>query len=326
MMKRYLPLLLALCVFGCTERKGGIVLDDDWSSYTTANGLAYPVVAGLELAPDGSLWCTHPVEGGGGISRFGGSTWTHFTSADGLASDVLLWLESLACTMDGTLWAGTYDAGLSRYDGTTWTTYTTADGLFSDTIHALAAGPDGEVWCAGPGISRLHGENWTTFTSEQVHLGEFGAMSIAVAQNGDVRVGGLGLSRFDGVSWHDHGDDHGLQVGPVMAIAVATDGSIWVGGDGVTSFDGATWTHFTLAEIGVTQMGDLGVTSLAYGIDGSLWVGTDLQGIIKYDGTTWTRFDQQDGLVHDSVLSIAVAPGGEVWVGTMGGLSRYSPD
>ena len=66
--------------------------------------MAHDVVAGIAVAPDGALWCAHPIEGlDGGISHFDGTTWTHYTTQDGLASNNLLWLEALAVAPDGVL-------------------------------------------------------------------------------------------------------------------------------------------------------------------------------------------------------------------------------
>jgi ligand-binding sensor domain-containing protein len=60
-------------------------------------------------------------------------------------------------------------------------------------------------------------------------------------------------------------------------------------------------------------------------VDGPrVWAGTD-DGLGLYEGGKWRVFRPSDGLVHRAVLSIAVDKRThEVWIGTMGGLSRYS--
>jgi ligand-binding sensor domain-containing protein len=288
--------------------------------------MAHDVVAGIAMAPDGDLWCTHPVEGGGGISHFDGANWTHYTAEDGLASNKLLWFQTLAVTPDGVLWAGTFDSGVSRFDGETWTTYTTEHGLCSDTTYAVALAPNGDLWCAGPGLSRFDGENWTVYLATETGLTYPGAVSIAATLDGSVWAGGIGLSSFDGESWTSYGDDHGLVKGPVGSIATTQGGSIWAGGDGVSLFDGGSWTHFSCVEMGLTEESELCVTSLATDLDGDLWAGTGDQGVFHYDGEIWTNYSERDGLIDDSVFSIAVAPDGALWFGTNGGLSRFSPE
>src|SRR5436853_7529081 len=57
-------------------------------------------------------------------------------------------------------------------------------------------------------------------------------------------------------------------------------------------------------------------------VDGSrVWAGTE-NGLAVYDGK-WKIYRTTDGLAHRAVLSLALDPRtGDVWAGTMGGLSR----
>ncbi len=55
-----------------------------------------------------------------------------------------------------------------------------------------------------------------------------------------------------------------------------------------------------------------------------VWVGTDA-GLAYYEGGRWHKLTVADGLAHPAVLSIEVsAHTGDVWIGTMGGLNRWS--
>ena len=116
-----------------------------WTTYTSADGLPYDPVGAIALAPDGGLWCTHPIPGGG-ISHFDGEAWTHHALGDGPASRFIGWGEPLEVTRDGEVWVGTFDGGVSRFDGQTWRTYTTRDGLLNDSVWAVAAAPNGDLW------------------------------------------------------------------------------------------------------------------------------------------------------------------------------------
>jgi ligand-binding sensor domain-containing protein len=99
---------------------------------------------------------------------------------------------------------------------------------------------------------------------------------------------------------------------------------MWVGGDGVTSFDGVEWRHYSLQSMGLAELEEAGVTSIAVGMDGTVWAGTSNQGVVRFDGATWTRYTTGNGLADNSVFSVAVAPDGIVWFGTNKGISRYS--
>jgi ligand-binding sensor domain-containing protein len=60
-------------------------------------------------------------------------------------------------------------------------------------------------------------------------------------------------------------------------------------------------------------------------VDGDrVWAGTD-NGLAVYDNHTWKTYTKADGLAHQAVLSLALDKNtGDVWAGTMGGLSRIS--
>jgi len=60
-------------------------------------------------------------------------------------------------------------------------------------------------------------------------------------------------------------------------------------------------------------------------VDGNrIWAGTE-NGLGLYENGKWKTFSTQDGLAHRAVLSLALDKRtGDVWAGTMGGLSRVS--
>jgi ligand-binding sensor domain-containing protein len=60
-------------------------------------------------------------------------------------------------------------------------------------------------------------------------------------------------------------------------------------------------------------------------VDGDrVWAGTD-DGLAVYENHTWKTYTTKDGLAHRAVLSLALDKRtGDVWAGTMGGLSRIS--
>lgn len=60
-------------------------------------------------------------------------------------------------------------------------------------------------------------------------------------------------------------------------------------------------------------------------VDGNrVWAGTD-NGLGLYENGKWKTYNTRDGLAHQAVLSLALDKRtGDVWAGTMGGLSRIS--
>ncbi len=60
-------------------------------------------------------------------------------------------------------------------------------------------------------------------------------------------------------------------------------------------------------------------------VDGDrIWAGTE-NGLAVYQNHEWKTYNTKDGLAHRAVLSLALDKNtGDVWAGTMGGLSRIS--
>ncbi|MBK8901041.1 MAG: hypothetical protein IPM53_07655 [Anaerolineaceae bacterium] len=64
-------------------------------------------------------------------------------------------------------------------------------------------------------------------------------------------------------------------------------------------------------------------TSVAIGLDGSIWVGTASAGVGRYDGAAWQTFTSADGLPGNSVRDLAISADGTVWAATADGIGRY---
>ncbi|MET0551455.1 MAG: two-component regulator propeller domain-containing protein, partial [Vicinamibacteria bacterium] len=142
-----------------------------------------------------------------------------------------------------------------------------------------------------------------------------------------------GLNRYDGVSVrtykYDPADPASLPDNLVWAIAEDGQGDLWIGteGGGVARWDRKT-DRFARVPFGVGPAAAPRVRTLAFGPDGRLWVASKDQGLLALDPPTGTvrafRHDpaKPDSLVHDSVFALAFDGGGQLWVGTDGGLDR----
>jgi ligand-binding sensor domain-containing protein len=86
------------------------------------------------------------------------------------------------------------------------------------------------------------------------------------------------------------------------------------------------WTVFTTEN---SDLPDDHVSALAFGPDGTLWVGT-IGGVARRDEDghwqTYNKANTNDGLPSNDVRALAVAPGGALWVGTIDGLARRDKD
>lgn len=94
---------------GVATHKGNNTLDN-WTVYTTDDGLVNNFVQAITADKKGNLWFGTK---GGGLSVFNGTKWTSYTTNEGLNSNNIL---CLAVDNEGVVWIGT-DDGVNCYDG-----------------------------------------------------------------------------------------------------------------------------------------------------------------------------------------------------------------
>ena len=208
---------------------------------------------------------------------------------------------------DGMLWATT-EAGIVRWDldERHAVLFASGDGLpFDDgSSGRIAAAPDGTIW--------------------------------AFTWNQDV-------ARFDGARWAEPAGYNQIDIvnprctlgkeclDPVTAMAVGPDGllSLAIGEDTLLQFDGVDWSVLAVTPE-ETHGGSAWATDMAVTSDGTLWVAS-WEELLSYDGDTWVRYTAADGLPPGMLNTVAVAPNGDVWIGTTndfegeasGGVARF---
>jgi diguanylate cyclase (GGDEF)-like protein len=120
----------------------------------------------------------------------------------------------------------------------------------------------------------------------------------------------------------------GLKRADLEAIAQGQQ-AIWVAyrdSVGITKVQvagkGLKLAHFTEQD----GLSSSEVIGLAFDTRGELWAATD-NGVDVYREGRWRQYSKEDGLIWDDSDSRALCagPNGTMWVGTSGGLSRYTP-
>src|SRR5678815_4881689 len=152
------------------------------------------------------------------------------------------------------------------------------------------------------------------------------ANSIAQTADGYLWTGSEeGLARFDGASFtiFDHRRTEGIPTNEFTSLAVDAAVMLWAGTrehgilrlvDG--EFRSVVW------ELGPQSQQ---IRALAFGSDGDLWVGLRDRGIARlHRGSLVSMQGVRDGLPNNDVRSILPVRDGTVWIGTFGGLARWS--
>ncbi|MDT8999530.1 diguanylate cyclase [Paucibacter sp. APW11] len=156
-------------------------------------------------------------------------------------------------------------------------------------------------------------------------LSWLGPLARAQAQ---AQVASLQEPRFESV-----GDASSITDGVVSALAQDRRGFIWIGTSvGLVRYDGYQLRPFTMERQSKSVVGTSFIRALLAGRDGSLWIGTESDGLARYepDSGRWSYFNSNAGDPHalapGTIRALAQDGEGRLWVGTIGGgLDRFDP-
>lgn len=290
-----------------------------WESFVVGDGLSSGYVLAITPAQDGALWFGTD----NGASRYDGQ-WTTLTERDGLPAGRV---RTVVQTADGALWFAT-SSGLARRapDGACCRLWKAADGFPSDDIYSLhiAPGRQGEEVWAGTtrGLVYVAGETVTVDTP----VPDVEILATTMTLDGKLLVSTAGAGvwlRVRESEWQRvAGSD---EIADVQALWAGADGRIWGGtANGLLVFSEGAWQPYPLGP----NTDALSVLAITQDEDGGLWVGAD-RGLFhdpdgQPGGAAVIQFRaQRNGLINDFVRALAFDRDGQLWVGTVGGVSRY---
>ncbi|MEO7145327.1 MAG: two-component regulator propeller domain-containing protein, partial [Bryobacteraceae bacterium] len=300
-----------------------------WANWTRTEGLASNTVWAMRRAPDGALWVgtahgIDAIETSGGVRHVG------------RAADYKV--RAMAGGPNGGMWAGGSPGGVIEFDarGRRLRTYGRQAGLTIGRIDGLVFDHEGRLWVStidGLYRSTPAGSGPVRFEKQRPPASDAGERFYAglVDRDGTVWVPATGgLLRWRKGRWRRFTRADGLRQSAVHFVAEASGGELWVAyrdsmGLSKIAVDGDRLeiTHYD------TSNGLRSNTVYFAGVDrrGWVWAGTDTGVDVLADGH-WRHYARAGGLVWDdcNVNGFFADPDGAVWIGTSGGLARFTPD
>jgi ligand-binding sensor domain-containing protein len=239
---------------------------------------------------------------------------------------------------NGIKWFGT-ENGVSCYNGEDWVTYTIKDNLANNSVNDFAYqmshyGP--EVWIAtdaGASVFAVEVDavtSATSYTSENSGLTGDTVRAIAL-DTADTRWFGTndGITVFAGSIWKTTDNSGVLTNNPIHDIDTDPFGHAFVTlkGKGVAVMEYidaiSTVTYY---EIPWSPLPSANVLSVYVDENGYQWYGTD-SGVTYHDSieakTSWHLYNENDGLINNTVISIQGDGDGNTWFGTSAGISKF---
>ena len=198
------------------------------------------------------------------------------------------------------------------------------DGLPEETVQAFAQTRDGFLWVGtSGGLLRFDGARFHLFSHENTPaFRENSVFCLLAARDGRLWIGtdGSGLIEWRNGVFHAYHSEQGLKSDFVRAIAEDHTGQVWVATD-----NGLFWVKNGLLEQADKQlaMPVFNVHAVLEDHTGHMWVGGGRLYSTK-DGQSqeYSLFNKDS---RNQVKSILEAADGTIWVGTVGGLFRFSP-
>jgi ligand-binding sensor domain-containing protein/two-component sensor histidine kinase len=322
---------------------GGVhhLKDNQWTSYSTENGLASSDIRALletkTAAGRQVIW----VGRRDGLSKFEDGAWTNFESAGGLPDPrVRCLLETTGKNGEKALWIGTY-GGIAVWRGDEKKFFDDSSGLPGKTVFALLETRNEQdeslVWAATDrGLAKFENEKWETFEDLSENLTK-PARALGKTSKADgtttlwVGFDGGGIAYLENDRWYFLDQSDGLSSNTVMAFSEtgALDGSVWISnlGVGVSRFERSNWRRFEKSHTLPNELVfDIEET---VGPDGTstFWFATYGGGLARFQNGEWKVFTSSDGLGNDFVQSLLATKNasGEtvLYAGTEKGLLIY---
>lgn len=274
------------------------------------DGLPQNRIQAISQTSEGYLW----IGTSGGLARFDGVRFVVFdrSSNTAIRDDSIL---ALCPSRDGSLWIGTEGGGLLHYRNGSFQQFGAKEGLTNGFVRAIHEDGRGTLWVGTDrGFFRLEG-------SRLIRLDGHGDLPyVAVQTIREDRERRLWVGGSAGLLSMDGGTLARLPglAGPVTSILGARDGALWIaaGADVRQLRNGILDT--------VHRWDGTRVVSLAEDHEGSIWMGTASEGLIRFRGQQILP-EKLSGIVPGrTVLSVFEDREQNLWVGTQDGLSRLS--
>ncbi len=318
------------------------------STYTTADGLAHSRVWRVYEDRAGTIWAATE----GGLSRWRHGRFDSFTVSQGLPDGRC---RSLFQDREGCLWVGSYSR-LYRFKAGRVTMLGESEGLSPGPARCVFQDSAGSIWIGcNSGLNRLQHENITTFTTAD-GLPSNDVFAVGADERGTLWVGTeVGLAHFDGSRFHSLPAAPARSKIRVLYNDAA--GHLWAGTrDGDVSIhangvlrqwrpdlnegDCIYWFHRDRAgdfwigkwgsvlrvksgtplHTGPVECESLETRCCYEEADGTLWLGTLGNGVIRRKEGVSRNFTTKQGLFDNYVWAILEDDAGYLWMSSDRGI------
>lgn len=291
---------------------GGIVKinDDQIEIFGSEEGLFDEKIRDITIDDEGVLWIGTTK----GVASFDGSKFHHYEQIDE-------YVYTTFKDSEGNVWFGTRGGGAWRYSGRRFVKWSESEGLENKVIWAIEKGPNGKYWVGtNRNVAIFDGEKFesvpdntpisSTFVTE-ILTDSRGVMWFATRN---------GLVRYDGKNYKTFDTSNGLPTLQVSTLHENKDGELILS---TSAGSGKIQGDSVYLLVNDHRKFRLGVWDFLEAEDGTMYMATQDSGLLIWDGKEMQHFTEEDGLVNNRCLNLQLDAGGNLWIGTYGGISRF---
>ena len=288
-----------------------------WHRYRIPHNLAKSHVNLLAQESDGTIWAA---SAGGALLRFKDGKFVAIPADSGLAGSQI---ESLMTDREGKLWVGT-DTGLNRLHRRIIFTLSQSEGLGFGAVEGLAEVSPGVIWVGKPndGLYRWDGKSFNRLSAAGLSPHDSQITSLLVTRDGFCWVATTNslLLYKDPVIAADEVEIIKSPPPNIISLAEDSEGVLWAG-----TREGKIWRlregkWLAQANFSKTHA----ITAITPDPDGSMWVGTDGDGLYRFINGSFRHVNKHGELLSDAIQTLQLDAQGTLWIGTADqGLSRW---
>ncbi len=293
--------------------------DGNFSSFHVEDGLPENRIRDLEPDPQdpNSIW----IATRNGLSKYDGQSFINYTENDGLSDPRI---RDLTWYNDNDLWLAT-EGGVSRFRNGLFENFTTSEGLSADIIYSAITDREGNIWFGtfGGGANLFLGayfENFDTNSGLPNNL----VTSMAEDSEGKLWIGsyGGGLVSYHNNEFSYFYSQNGLPDNRVYHLSTDSNGRTWIGmRDGLAYFRDGRLNTLNSSEFPFRK-----VRGVMEANDGTIWVSTYDEGLIRFNESGYEQFTIENGLPNNTVIATVENEGGSLWIATYGGVVLMQDD
>ncbi len=203
-------------------------------------------------------------------------------------------------------------------------TYWTADdGLPGNACVKIFQDSEGFLWIGGfDGLVRFDGARFTVYSKNNQLISNF-ALAVVGDKQGSVWIGtDRGIFYYKKGKLTDLSDkDHNFYIESLFLDEA--EQKLWIGSRNVGLYTYDLSTH-QYAFVNGPKKDDI-INDIVKDKDGSIWVASEKNGLMRFANGKWIVFTEKDGLLSSEIESLNLTKEGLLYVGTTSGLFIHRP-